>query len=182
MSNQELTAVVDLPPETERSIGESITVRSCKFDGSLHRSWKARLVSETDELLILDGVFEHEVQHEWIGRIERGTRSREYFWTKRWFSLYRFFDAKGAVRIEYVNINLPPTLAGTELSFIDLDLDLLLHPDGTHSILDEDEFQTNAQLFAYPAEICAGVRETLNDLVAEFKAGRFPDELINYVD
>lgn len=180
MSSQEPIAVVE--PKSERSIGESITVRSCKFDGSLHRSWKARLVSENDDLVVLDGVFEHEVQHEWLGRIERGTRSREYFWTKRWFSLYRFFDARGAVRIQYVNINLPPTLNGSELSFIDLDLDLLLHLDGTHSILDEDEFQTNAQLFAYPAELCAGVRKTLNELIAEVKAGRFPNELINYVD
>ncbi|MEO7507719.1 MAG: DUF402 domain-containing protein [Pyrinomonadaceae bacterium] len=180
MSSLELTAVVE--PPIERAIGETITVRSCKFDGSLHRSWKACLVSETDELVVLDGVFERDVRHEWLGLIERGTRSLEYFWTKRWYSLYRFFDTEGAVRIQYVNINLPPTLNGSELSFIDLDLDLLLHADGTHSILDEDEFQTNAQLYAYPAELCAGVRNTLNALVFEIKAGRFPSELINYVD
>jgi protein associated with RNAse G/E len=73
-------------------------------------------------------------------------------------------------------------MSGLELSFIDLDLDLLLHNDGTYSILDEDEFQINAQLFAYPAEICAVVRQTMTELVKEIKAGRFPNELIRYVD
>jgi len=151
-----------------------VTVRSCKFDGSLHRSWPASLVEITDELIVLDGAFESDVQHELLGKIERGTRTREYFWLHRWYSLYQFFGRGDEMTFQYVNINLPPTLSGTELTFIDLDIDILVKADGAFSVLDEDEFRTNAERFQYPAEIRAGVRRTLADLSDQIRSGRFP--------
>ena len=151
----------------------SITVRSCKFDGSLNRSWTAQLVLRDATLIVLEGVFGSDVQHEWLGRIERGTCTREYFWTDRWYSVFRFLDGTGRVRMEYVNLNLPPTFSGSELTFVDLDIDLVIRPDGTYTVLDEDEFQTNADLYQYPAEIRSGVHETLSSLVELARSGRF---------
>ena len=100
-----------------------IQVRSCKFDGSVHRTWKARLVERSDRRIVLDGEFESEVRHPTLGTIERGTKTREIFWTDRWYSVFQFLDAGGAARLEYVNMKLPPTLDGSELVFIDLDVD-----------------------------------------------------------
>lgn len=154
-----------------------IEVRSCKFDGSVHRSWKARLVEKNEERIVLDGEFEVEVRHPVLGTIERGARTREIFYPGQWYSLFQFLQADGSVRLEYVNINLPPTLNGSELSFIDLDVDLLIRPDGTYSILDEDEFQTNAELFNYPGEIKTGVHRTVAELVEMIKTDRFHDSL-----
>jgi protein associated with RNAse G/E len=151
----------------------SITVRSCKFDGSLNRSWTAELVRREPTLIVLEGVFAVGVEHQWLGKIERGTRTREYFWTDRWYSVFRFLDDAGLVRLEYVNLNLPPTFSGSELTFVDLDIDLLIRPDGTCTVLDEDEFQTNADLYGYPAEIRAKVHETLSSLLELTRSGRF---------
>ena len=153
-------------------------MRSCKFDGSLRRSWTAGLVRNDAELIVLEGVFASEVQHDWLGRIEAGTRTLEYFWTDRWYSLFRFLDAAGGVRIDYVNLNLPPALNGSELTFIDLDIDLVIRGDGSFTILDEDEFQTNAALYGYPAEIRAGVQKTLSDLLVIARQGAFAEAVL----
>lgn len=150
-----------------------IEVRSCKFDGSVHRTWKARLVERSGQRLVLDGEFEIEVRHPLLGTIERGAKTREFFWTDRWYSVFQFLDGGGGIRIEYVNINLPPTLNDSELTFIDLDVDILIQADGTYSILDEDEFQTNAALFNYPAEVRLGVESTVAKLVEQLRGGNF---------
>lgn len=162
--------------ETESVIDSVwIDVSSCKFDGSIHRRWKARLVEKNEARIVLDGEFEVEVRHPVLGTIERGAKTREVFFLDRWYSVFQFLRPDGSTRLEYVNINLPPTMNGSALSFIDLDLDLLLRPDGTYSILDEDEFQTNAELFNYPSEIRSGVHRTVTELVERIKARRFPD-------
>lgn len=150
-----------------------IEVRSCKFDGSVHRTWKARLVERSEQRLVLDGEFEFEVQHPLLGTIERGAKTREVFWTDRWYSVFQFLDGGGGIRIEYVNINLPPTLNDLELTFIDLDVDILIQADGTYSILDEDEFQTNAALYNYPAEVRLGVKRTVAKLIEQLMGGSF---------
>ncbi len=157
------------------SNGAWIQVRSCKFDGSVHRTWKARLAERSGSRIVLEGEFEFEVRHAILGTIERGARTREIFWNDRWYSVFQFLDDRGGIRIEYVNINLPPTLRGTDLSFIDLDVDILVRADGTYAILDEDEFQTNAALFSYPAELRTRVERTVAELTGHLKTGRFAD-------
>jgi protein associated with RNAse G/E len=151
----------------------SVHVRSCKFDGTVHRTWTARLVERTEHRIVLEGEFESEVRHPLLGTIERGAQTREIFWTDRWYSVFQFLHGGGGVRLHYVNINLPPTLNGSELTFIDLDIDLLIQADGTYSILDEDEFQTNAELFNYPAELRARVHRTVAELSKQIKTGHF---------
>ena len=130
-------------------MNEQITINSRKFDGKIHRSWKCKLVERKDSLLVFVGEFEEEVSHPKLGLIRRGTVSYEYYWLDRWFNIFRFHEPDGRLRNFYCNINAPPEFDGTTLHFIDLDVDILVSPNMSFQVLDEDEFNVNALRFNY---------------------------------
>ncbi|PYS94140.1 MAG: hypothetical protein DMF64_02230 [Acidobacteria bacterium] len=151
-----------------------IIVHARKLDGRLHRRWDARLVEQTGALVVLDGVFVEEVQHPLLGLIARGTLSTEYYWTDRWYSVFRFREPDGRLRNYYCNLNQPARFDGRVLSFIDLDIDVLVAPDFSYRVLDEDDFARHAEEFNYSTELRAQVRRALIELLALIERREFP--------
>jgi protein associated with RNAse G/E len=151
-----------------------ITVESRKHDGSARRRWAARVARREGTLILLDAFFAEEVRHPLLGTIEAGTLSREFFWTDRWYSVFRFSDASGALRCFYCNLNTPARLEGETLWFVDLDVDVLVRPDFSYAVLDEDEFETNAVRYDYPPEYRARVRESVEEIVSLIEGRQFP--------
>ncbi len=159
---------------SESSAGNIVTVRSLKHDGSVHREWRARVMKRQGALIILEGSFEEEVRHPLLGHIVRGTLSTEYYWTNRWYSVFRFREPDGALRNYYCNINAPIEFDERVLSFVDLDMDILVAPDFSFKILDEDEFAVNAARFCYPQEFHKRTHAALDELLALIKRREFP--------
>ncbi len=151
-----------------------VIVRACKFDGAEHRRWPARLVRREGSLLVLDATFEEEINHELLGKIARGTQSLEYYWTDRWYNIFRFSEPWGELRNYYCNVNVPPTLESGVLSYIDLDIDVLVAPNLSYSILDEDEFEANALRFGYSEEVKRNAHHALDDLIELIEKREFP--------
>ncbi|HEV7905968.1 MAG TPA: DUF402 domain-containing protein [Pyrinomonadaceae bacterium] len=154
--------------------GQSVRVCARKFDGRLHREWQARLVARENSLVIVEGVFEEEIRHPQLGIIASGTHSVEYYWTDRWYSVFRFREPSGALRNYYCNINLPAEFDGRVLTFVDLDIDVLVAPDFSRRILDEDEFAANAARYDYPAHVRDAVPRALAELIEFIERRDYP--------
>lgn len=73
----------------------------------------------------------------------------------------------------YCNICLPPVLQGNTLSFIDLDLDLV-HREEVWTVVDEDEFLENQQLYDYPTDVIERARASLLNLQERIAQQQFP--------
>lgn len=144
--------------------GASFVVNSRRIDGSLRRSWAAELVDRTDLVLELAGTFRESVDHPDLGEIAAGTISKEVFFYDRWFNYFEFLEPDGRFRNYYFNICLPPTISEASVDYVDLDIDLIVWPDRSVSILDVEEFETDRDRFKYPPEISDGVFETLEFL------------------
>ena len=162
--------------EGETDTGE-IVVRSCKHDGRVSRSWPARVARREDSLIVLDAFFAEEIRHALIGTIEAGTLSTEFFWTDRWYSVFRFQAPDGRLLKFYCNINTPPTLESGALTFVDLDVDVLVQPDYSFVVLDEDEFERHAELYVYPEAYRSNVQEALDELRHLIEYRQFPFNL-----
>ena len=161
-----------MPDEIESDL--PITVVARKFDGREHRRWEAKVLRHADSLLVLDGRFETEIRHKLLGTIARGTVSIEYYWLDRWYNIFRFMNPDGTLRNYYCNVNIPPAYDGRMLSFVDLDMDILVAPDLSYQILDEDEFEANAELYEYPLLVKERAHQALADLKALIEARQFP--------
>ncbi len=159
---------------TSEEARPDVEVRSLKYDGSVKRVWHARLERVEGELLVLEGVFAEEVRHPLLGTILAGTHSTEFFWTDRWYSVFRFREPGGPLRNFYGNLNTPPRLDEGVLSFVDLDIDVLLMPDFSYTILDEEEFEQHARQFDYPPEVRRRAQQALAELLVLIERRDFP--------
>jgi protein associated with RNAse G/E len=151
-----------------------ITVRSLKYDGRVHREWRARLVRAAGTLVVVEGEFDEAVEHAQLGTIARGTVSTEHFWTDRWYSVFRFREPAGSLRNYYCNVNRPAEFDGGTLTFVDLDIDVLAAPDLTFRVLDEDEFAENAARYDYSPEVRERVARALAELIELIERREFP--------
>lgn len=150
---------------------QAITVNSRRFDGSIKRTWKCKLAARTDERIDLVGKFEIEVDHPELGIIRKGTISHEYFWPGRWYNIFRFSEPDGEVRCHYINIAMPPVIYGLSIDVTDLDVDIVVGPDGRHRILDMDEMKVNAEAFGYGEILVKRILGTVDELIAVIAGG-----------
>jgi len=153
---------------------DRIVVSVLKYDGSEHRRWRARIAKIVGPLLVLDAVFDEEIQHDLLGTISSGTISTEYYWLDRWYNVFRFSDPDQKLRKFYCNVNVPPRFDGSVLSYIDLDIDVLVEPDLSYKILDMDDFEENASRFPYPEDVENRARQALSELTGLIESRSFP--------
>jgi hypothetical protein len=151
-----------------------ITVRAHKYDGSEHRSWNARVLRREGSLLVLEATFDVEIKHDLLGTIASGTQSIEYYWLDRWYNVFRFAAPNGELRSYYCNVNVPPAFDGQVLSYVDLDIDILVEPDLSYRIVDLEDFEQNAERFGYSEDIRQKARQALEGLVDLIEARAFP--------
>ena len=151
-----------------------ITVNSRNFDGTLRRSWKAKLITQDDELIEMVGEFEFDVEHPDLGHIQRGTISYEYYWLDRWFNVFRFHEATGEFRNYYCNINLPPIFENGILDYVDLDIDVLVDKDWQTKVLDVEEFEENVRRFSIPEAVCETAKNAVAKLLSLIETRQFP--------
>jgi uncharacterized protein len=151
-----------------------IRVRVLKYDGTKHRTWTARAAKQTDSLLILDAVFDEEIEHDLIGTIACGTVSTEYYWLDRWYNVFRFSDRSDTLNSFYCNVNMPPSFDGHVLQYVDLDIDVLVRPDFSYQVLDLEDFEVNARTYGYSPEVQENAYAALADLVQLIETRSFP--------
>jgi len=143
---------------------DEIVVRVYKYDGREHRTWRARLAQQVGPLIVLDAVFAEEVEHDLLGRIAAGTVSKEFYWLDRWYNVFRFNDRF------YCNVAEPPSFDGSLLTYVDLDIDVLVEQDFSYRILDLEDFET----YPYPAEVKQKARHAVAELLSLVEARSFP--------
>ncbi len=152
----------------------TIIVRACKYDGVEHRRWTAKLRRQESSLLVLDAEFDKEIRHELLGTIAIGTQSIEYYWLDRWYNVFCFTPPQSNSRTYYCNLNIPPTFDGQTLSYIDLDIDLLVESDFRYRVLDLEEFEQNARRYGYSSEVRLNAERALGELTTLIESRAFP--------
>jgi protein associated with RNAse G/E len=151
-----------------------VTINSRKYDGKLHRSWKAELINKDISPFEFVGKFENEIFHPHLGVIRRGTISYEFYWLERWYNVFRFHEPDGNLRNFYCNINMPPKFENDILDYVDLDIDIVVWKDFSREILDTDEFEINSHRYAYSDDVREKVRDGLNELISMIDKRIFP--------
>ncbi len=155
-------------------VDKIITINSRKFDGKIHRSWKARLIEQKNSLLIFVGEFENEVKHPQLGVIRPGTISYEYYWLDRFYNIFRFLEPDKSLRNFYCNLNLPPTFQNYVLDYVDLDIDLVVWTDFRYEILDAEEFEENGEKYNYSKNLKQTVNSSVEELINLIENRKFP--------
>ncbi|MGB8215213.1 MAG: DUF402 domain-containing protein [Anaerolineales bacterium] len=96
-----------------------------------------------------------------------GDRFVETYYTKRWYNIFEIHDREDdRIKGWYCNIGKPVVREAENIvSYVDLALDLWVAPDGTQTVLDEDEFAA----LHLDAETEAKARAALEELQNRFE-------------
>lgn len=139
-------------------------------------SWTGVLVAADDSKFVVDGWFTNprNAQHVQVDGVEllTGDKFTEFYFRERWFNVFRVASHSGQVKGWYCNVALPAQADELGISFVDLWLDLFVHPDGRYTVLDEDEFA--AALPSLPREVVQAARGALQELIQLAEAGALP--------
>jgi protein associated with RNAse G/E len=150
-------------------------IEARKYDQRLHYRMPVRLIDDDGERLRF-----HAPPGTPIDHITRGRKySMEYasdmfFWRERWYNVYVNRQPDGAVHYFYCNVGLPPVIRDTTLSFVDLDLDVEMYPNGSFHVVDVGEFRAHSLEFGYPPEVRRAACKAMRDVVSEWRARRPP--------
>jgi protein associated with RNAse G/E len=152
---------------------ERITIQALKYGNRLHYEWETTLLEKTETYFIVLGEYGRKLRHH--------TKQKVFTvenWTIEFFSLDSWFTVSadvigGEIKQYYCNINQPAKIKGNTVSFVDLDLDYIQR-NGEWKVVDEDEFLSNADKFAYPDNLIRKAREELVNLEERIRNKQFP--------
>lgn len=105
--------------------------------------------------------------------IKHGDLFVEVYYIDRWYNIFEMHDRDdGKLKGWYCNVGKPAVLEAEDvISYVDLALDLWVAPDGTQTVLDEDEFAA----LDLDAETRQQARAALEELRKLFADNKNPD-------
>jgi predicted RNA-binding protein associated with RNAse of E/G family len=152
-------------------MNETITVHKLDDRGNELWRYSGTLVRKDGSSVMLVAHFDRD-DVEFHGlRIRRGDRFIETFYRDRWYNIFAIYDADdNRLKGWYCNITRPANIEDGHVYAEDLALDLIVLPNGSMHVLDEDEF---AQLELHPEEHANALR-ALSHLQALAAERQFP--------
>lgn len=146
-----------------------------KYDGRPHMRWPMNLLGQQGTLLTARGESGRVVDHFTRRRqIPIANQSVEFYWLDRLYTVAAEILPGGEVRRYYCNIILPPAFREDRVTWVDMDLDLWVYPNGSWSVVDEDEFEAHARSMRYPADVQERCRAALQELIGVVETRGFP--------
>jgi uncharacterized protein len=121
---------------------EMIRVLKYNPDGEVAWEYEGRVLRREPNAITLEALF-NRPDTPFMGVVlKRGDRFVESFYSDRWYNVFEIFDRDdGGFKGWYCNVGKPAIFNKDIVSYIDLALDLWVAPDGTQTVLDQDEFE-----------------------------------------
>lgn len=151
-----------------------ITILSTKYNGALRESYTGYLLEQVGPLIRVQ-VSAGTPAYRGSDRPEALIYdSIEMYFTDRWYNVWHFLTQGMDRYLWYANIATPATFDGSTLQWIDLDIDVGCHLDGTIQSLDIDEFHEHRSIMNYPDDLVAQALSAHNEVLQLAKSGSFP--------
>ena len=148
-------------------------VLKLRYDGSTVFAWQGRVLEQNDDFVLIAGLFSALRRDLGYVVLERGDLFLEWYYFGRWYNVFQIYGHLGELKGWYCNIGMPPVLDDEGLAYVDLALDVFVHPDGSYLVLDEDEFAELRATTLRP-EDAERAEQGLADLLAVVRAGGLP--------
>lgn len=153
--------------------GSRALLRATKYDGTAHWIQPFQVVSDDGNLLVAAYRARTPIYTS-RGEFRSPYDSLVYFWRDRWYNVFRLSRPDCSLALWYCNITTPPSYDGSQIGYIDLDLDVTVRPNGGIELLDQDEFDEHQRKYGYPAEVIEQAETAARDLMTLARKRGFP--------
>jgi hypothetical protein len=124
-------------------MSREVTITKLDHSGEPVLSYPGVLVYRDDEEIVARCVWGEQAPLD-LGPfcLEPGDVFVETYYPNRWFNVFEIYEPSGILKGWYCNVTRPVEILASEIRWWDLALDLLITPDGSQTLLDEDEFES----------------------------------------
>jgi Uncharacterized domain/protein associated with RNAses G and E len=151
-----------------------IKMNSVKYNNFVNYEWDLTLIEKNDKYLIGKGEVNRKLVHNGKNTVfSFENPSVEFYPFGEFFTLSIEKTPNNDFNY-YCNICMPPKLADSLLSFVDLDLDLIKLPGEGWKVVDEDEFEINSKKYNYPQWLIDKTIEEKDRLLDRISKRVFP--------
>lgn len=152
----------------------NLKLHALKYGNIAHYDWDMTLLEEREGCLIAEGRAGRSLKHHTKGQtFTIPHASLEVYALHEGFTV-SFDIAGGRIVSMYCNVSQPCIRSGHDVSFVDLDLDLLWNEEQGWHVVDEDEFAVNRLKFGYPPDVAESAERSLDELRRRVRASAFP--------
>lgn len=126
-----------------------IRERKVRYDGSI-AEYDCRIVKRKERSLVLLYEIPYEFHIDAGGRtvhIPPKTMTVGFYWEDRPYNVYHWRTKAGAYLGSYFNLVRDTSILERTVSYVDLIVDLMVLPDGSHAVLDLDELPEPLSVF-----------------------------------
>ncbi len=145
-----------------------ITVYAYKWDGSLKYHWPGEIIRQDKTETVVEGAFRREYRTEYCHFLA-GDKTVEYYPRDTWYNVCQIFRNGTELLGVYCNLSTPAVQQGKSLTYIDLELDLFIYPDGRMIELDAAEYKRLAAN-GLPATAAAEAEEHWQEMLRQVEA------------
>ncbi len=140
-------------------------------DGEVVFQYEGEVLQRGENAVTLQAFFGNDDRAVLNVLLKKGDRFVETFYSDRWYNIFEIYDRDdGKLKGWYCNIGRPAIIEQDAVSYVDLALDLWVAPDGTQTILDEDELVE----LKLDDELKQMAFESLRELQTRFKTNTPP--------
>ena len=145
-----------------------------KLNPQREETWRyeGRILAKNENSLLIEAYFNRPDFHFHDILLKENDRFIERYFSDRWYNIFEIHDRDDdRVKGWYCNVTTPTEFSPGQIASVDLALDLLVYPDGSYLVLDEDEFSD----LSIDPNTQAQAREAIDDLVRLAKRGKLAD-------
>ncbi len=164
---------MDARPGPSATPGSRALLRATKYDGTAHWIQPFQVVSDDGNLLVASYRARTPIYTS-RGEFRSPYDSLVYFWRDRWYNVFRLSRPGCNLALWYCNVTTPPSYDGSQIGYIDLDLDVTVRPNGWIELLDQDEFEDHQRAYSYPNDVIEKAEQAAQDLMALARDRAFP--------
>ncbi|MBP7687536.1 MAG: DUF402 domain-containing protein [Thermoflexales bacterium] len=140
-----------------------ITIRKLNLNHELMWSYAGHVLERTPTAIRLEARFNRPTTDYGYAVFEENDRFVEYFFADRWYNIFEVHSVQDDhLKGWYCNIVLPALFSADEIAQVDLALDVWINPNGTHRILDQNEFDALPLDATTRQEATSALRELLD--------------------
>jgi uncharacterized protein len=120
----------------------SITVLKLNLEGQETWRYSGIELERGPDHILLKALYDREDTPFHEITLKTGDLFIETYYSDRWYNTFKIHD-RDSQRLKgwYCNIGRPAVISQTQVSYVDLALDLLVYPDGRQYVLDVEEFE-----------------------------------------
>ncbi len=135
-----------------------------KMNPKRQETWRyaGQILAQAPHSLLIEAFFNRSNLQFHDILLKENDRFIERYYDHRWFNIFEIHDRDDdCLKGWYCNVTTPAEFSPGKIAYIDLALDLLVYPDGSFLILDEDEFEA----LALPHHQQKKAQEALKELI-----------------